>query len=313
MRVLVTGGAGFIGSHITDALLERGHEVAVVDDLSSGKRAQVPAAARFHQHDIRDAAAVRRVCDQFRPEVVCHQAAQVSVAVSVREPVLDAATNVIGTLNVLEAARAAGVGRVVFASTGGAIYGEVPEPERAAPARAPHAISPYAAAKLSVEAYLEVYRCQFQLDYRILRYANVYGPRQDPHGEAGVVAIFAARLLAAKPLSVFARATAGDPGCVRDYVYVGDVVRANVAAIEGDVKDRITNVATGVGTTTLEIANGLAGALGVTPQIEYGPQRPGDLERSVLEPAPWMGALVGLTEGLGETARWFAAQGRAGA
>lgn len=308
MKVLVTGGAGFIGSHVADALLERGHSVAVVDDLSTGKRAQVPAAARFYQHDIRDGAALRKVCEEVRPDVICHQAAQVSVSVSVREPVLDAGVNVIGTLNVLEAARSSGVQRLVFASTGGAIYGEVPDPERAAPTRLPHAVSPYAAAKLSVEAYLEVYFCQFQLDYRILRYANVYGPRQDPHGEAGVVAIFANRLLAAQPVTIFARKSTGDPGCIRDYVYVGDVVRANVAAVEGDVSDKITNVATGIGTTTAQIAHELASALGVTARIQHGPQRPGDLERSVLEPASWMGPAVGLTEGVRMTAKWFAAQ-----
>ena len=308
MRVLVTGGAGFIGSHVTDALLARGHEVAVLDDLSTGKRAQVPASARFYLHDIRDAAALDAVCKELRPDVVCHQAAQVSVSASVREPVLDAGVNVIGTLNVLDAARSSGVQRVVFTSTGGAIYGEVPEPELAKVGRAPHAISPYAAAKLSAEAYLEVYFSQFQLDYRILRPSNVYGPRQDPHGEAGVVAIFADRLLSGQAVTVFARESVGDPGCVRDYVYVGDVVRAKVAAVEGDLADRITNVATGVGTTTLQIAQELASALGVTAQIQNGPRRSGDLGRSVLQPASWMTPLVGLTEGLGETAKWFASR-----
>ena len=306
MKALVTGGAGFIGSHVTDALLARGHDVAVVDNLSSGKREQVPASARFHRLDIREAATLRDLVAELRPDVVCHQAAQVSVSASVREPVLDAEVNVIGTLNVLEAARAAGVRRVVFASTGGAIYGEIPEPELAAVGRAPQPISPYAAAKLSAEAYLKVYLSQFQLDYRILRYANVYGPRQDPHGEAGVVAIFASRLLAGQPVTVFAKKSVGDPGCVRDYVYVGDVVRANVAALEGEVDDRVTNVATGVGTTTVEIAHELASALGLSAQVQHGPQRAGDLERSVLEPASWLRPLVGLREGLAETAKWFA-------
>lgn len=307
MKALVTGGAGFIGSHVTDALLARGHEVAVVDNLSSGKREQVPAAARFHQLDIREAATLRDLVAELRPDVVCHQAAQVSVSASVREPVLDAEVNVIGTLNVLEAARATGVRRVVFASTGGAIYGEVPEPELAAVGRAPRPISPYAAAKLSAEAYLEVYLSQFQLDYRILRYANVYGPRQDPHGEAGVVAIFANRLRAGQPVTVFAKKSVGDPGCVRDYVYVGDVVRANVAALEGEVDDRVTNVATGIGTTTVEIAHELARSLGLSAQVQHGPPRAGDLERSVLEPASWLRPLVGLSGGLAETAKWFAA------
>jgi len=308
MKVLVTGGAGFIGSHVADALVGRGHEVAVVDDLSSGKREQVPASARFRQEDVRNAGRLREIFDELRPDVVCHQAAQVSVSLSVREPVLDASVNVIGTLNVLEAAKHAGTKRVVFASTGGAIYGEIPEPERATTARAPHAFSPYAAAKLASEAYLEVYRSQYGLEYRVLRYANVYGPRQDPHGEAGVVAIFSKRLLAGEPLTVFAKKAVGDDGCVRDYVYVADVVRANVAAVEGELVEHVTNVATGVGTTTTQIALGLAAALGIAPQLGHAPPRPGDLERSVLEPAAWMGRLVALDLGLAETARWFAAQ-----
>ncbi|MCS6796957.1 MAG: NAD-dependent epimerase/dehydratase family protein [Myxococcota bacterium] len=306
MRVLVTGGAGFIGSHVVDAVLEQGAECIVVDDLSSGRREWVPAAARFVRADVCDAERIRRLFDEVRPDVVCHQAAQVSVSVSTREPLRDAQVNVLGTVALLEAAVRAGVRRFVFASTGGAIYGEVPEGQRADLDAIPRPRSPYACAKLSAEHYLGCFAHLHALETCALRYANVYGPRQDPHGEAGVVAIFTRRLLSGQPLTVFGRRRAGDGGCIRDYVYVADVVRANVQAIFGPSPPPVRNVATGIGTTTLELAHRLAVIVGVRPHIEDAPPRPGDLERSVLLPSSEE-PTVSLDEGLARTVDWFRA------
>jgi UDP-glucose 4-epimerase len=307
MKVLVTGGAGFIGSHVTDALLAAGHAVCVLDDLSSGRRENVPAAARFVQGDVREAATVARVFADFGPEVVCHQAAQVSVSVSTREPLRDAQINILGTLNLLQECVAKGVQRIVFASTGGAIYGHVPEPERATVGRQPSPSSPYACSKFAVEGYLGAYRHEFKLPFSILRYANVYGPRQDPHGEAGVVAIFCQRVLAGEPIQIYARKTQGDDGCVRDYVYVQDVVKANVAAVEGRLQADVVNVCTGVATTTLELARTLERLAGKAAELRFGPRREGDVERSVIDPgeAPPYGAPRTLEAGLAETMAWF--------
>jgi UDP-glucose 4-epimerase len=314
MRIVVTGGAGFIGSHVADAFVAAGHEVLVLDDLSTGRRENVPAGAAFVEVDIRDAEAVQAAFAGFRPEIVDHQAAQTSVSVSTREPVRDAEINVVGTINVLQACVRHRVSRVVFASTGGAIYGEVPDPERAVVGRPTHPLSPYACSKLAGEHYLYMFRHEHGLPYTVLRYANVYGPRQDPHGEAGVVAIFSQRLVAGAPIRINAMRDPGDPGCIRDYVSVTDVVKANVAAVGptgpegGSIQSDILNVCTGVPTTTLDIARGLASALGVEPQLEHGPRRAGDLERSVLDPTAFVALLgppVPLAEGLAETARWF--------
>ncbi len=182
MRILITGGAGFIGSHIADQALARGWQVAVIDNLCSGRRENVPEKAEFFKVDICDAAAVAEAFEKFKPTHVSHQAAQASVAVSVREPQQDAKVNILGSLNVLTAAKSQDVERVVFASTGGAIYGEVPEGTRAAIDTVPVPISPYACSKFAVEKYLECFRLEHDLNYTVLRYANVYGPRQDPHG-----------------------------------------------------------------------------------------------------------------------------------
>src|SRR5450755_4291243 len=233
MRVLVSGGAGFIGSHIVLGALTEGHTVAVLDNLSSGKRSNIPAEVPLFEVDLRDRAAVRAALAEFQPELVSHQAAQASVAVSVREPHLDAEINVMGGLNLLDACVALKVKKVVFASTGGAIYGEVPDGQRAAEDTRPAPISPYAISKLAFEQLLDVYRSHHGLGSTVLRYANVYGPRQDPHGEAGVIAIFFDTVLKGGSLRVNARKTEGDAGCVRDYVYVSDVARANLAALAG--------------------------------------------------------------------------------
>lgn len=308
MRVMVTGGAGFIGSHVAEALVAAGHEVSVLDDLSTGKRANLPAKANFVEIDIRDGAAVDSVFATLRPEVVTHQAAQTSVSVSTREPARDAAINVVGSIHVLEASVRHGVQRLVFASTGGAIYGEVPDGQRAQVGWPTHPLSPYACSKLAIEAYLPMYRHEHGLRYTILRYANVYGPRQDPHGEAGVVAIFCRRLLEGRPIQINAMREAGDPGCVRDYVAVTDVVRANLMAVQGRIEPDTLNVCTGVPTTTLQIAQGLQRALGVGADTTFGPKRAGDLERSVLDPTithEVIGPTRTLEDGLADTARWF--------
>lgn len=306
MRAIVTGGAGFIGSHVVESLLGQGHEVVVIDDLSSGKRENVPPRARLEVVDIRDGAAVDWVFASFHPEIVSHQAAQVSVSISTREPVRDAQINIIGSLNVLEACAKHGVRRVVFASTGGAIYGEVPEGVRATLATVPLPLSPYACSKFAVEAYLRRYRHERALESTILRYANVYGPRQDPHGEAGVVAIFTERLLAGQPVQVNARRALGDGGCVRDYVYVDDVVRTNVRAMLGEIAEPVVNVASGVPTTTRELLDAIEAASGVKVEVRQGERRVGDVERSLLEPSvDAMGSITPLADGIAKTVAWF--------
>jgi UDP-glucose 4-epimerase len=310
MRILVTGGAGFIGSHVADDLLAQGHEVMVLDDLSTGRCSNVPERADFVEIDLRDGAAVRDAIANYRPQMVSHQAAQTSVSVSAREPVRDAEINVLGSLHLLEACVAAKTERVIFASTGGAIYGEVPDGERATIDTAPAPVSPYACSKFAVENYLKAYRSEHGLDFRILRYANVYGPRQDPHGEAGVVAIFSERLLAAKPVQINARSREGDDGCVRDYVFVKDVVMANRLAVEGAIDAPITNVCSAVATTTMELARKLEHILGIRAEIGFGPRREGDVECSVLGLAPGspLAEPTSLDQGLEETARWFQAR-----
>lgn len=307
MKILVTGGAGFIGSHVADALLGASHEVLVLDDLSTGRRANVPERAQFVQGDIRDAALVAKVFADFQPDVVTHQAAQTSVSISTREPLRDAEINVLGSLNILQSCVKHKVRQLVFASTGGAIYGEVPDGQRASEDTAPNPLSPYACSKFAVEKYLTAYGREHGLRGAVLRYANVYGPRQDPHGEAGVVAIFSERVLKGEPVQVNARKQSGDAGCVRDYVYVADVVKANVWAIEGRLNKSPVNVCTGEATTTLDLARAIEQAVGSTATIRYAGRREGDVERSVLDPGnpPPLGAAVSLREGIARTIQWF--------
>ena len=308
MRVLVTGGAGFIGSNVADRFVALGHEVAILDDLSTGKRENVAEGARLVELDIRDAERVRQVVAEVKPDVISHQAAQTSVSVSTREPIRDAEVNVLGGLNVANAAVAAGVKRLVFASTGGAIYGEIREGELASEDHAKVPLSPYGCGKLAFEGYLPYYAHAHGLQSTVLRYANVYGPRQDPHGEAGVVAIFAQRLRDRQPLQINARAKPGDDGCVRDYVYVKDVVAANLAAIEGKLERGVMNVGTGFATTTRQLIEELQKELGAPAELRFAATRPGDLQRSVLDTsycASVIGAPTSLADGLRETARWF--------
>jgi UDP-glucose 4-epimerase len=308
MRIIVTGGAGFIGSHLAEAALARGYEVWVVDNLSSGKRDNVPAGAQFVELDICDSAGFEGLVGQVQPQVISHQAAQTSVSVSTREPLRDAQVNILGSLNVANAALAHKVQRVVFASTGGAIYGEIPEGTRAKEGDPTGPLSPYGCSKLSFEHYLRYYAHEHGLVSTVLRYANVYGPRQDPHGEAGVVAIFAQRLREKLPVQVNARHTPGDAGCIRDYVFVEDVVKANLAAIDGAISEPLLNVCTGEGTATRTLAEELRRELGTDSEVRDGPRRPGDLERSVLDPTRCrqvVGTATPLAEGLARTARWF--------
>ncbi len=309
MRVIVTGGAGFIGSHVADAALGRGHEVLIIDDLSSGRRENVPKAARFVELDIRDGAKLNQLVGEFKPDVIAHQAAQTSVSVSTREPIRDAEINILGSIHLANAAVEHGA-RIVFASTGGAIYGEVPEGQRAKEGDPTVPLSPYASSKLAFENYLYGYYARERgLKSTVLRYANVYGPRQDPHGEAGVVAIFSQRIKAKQPIAVYGKREPGDGGCIRDYVFVADVVKANLAAIDGKIERATMNVCTGVPATTKQLADLLLRELGGSVPVNDGPRRAGDLERSVLDPTyckSVIGELTPIEQGLATTAQWFA-------
>lgn len=310
MRILVTGGAGFIGSHIVEAALKAGHEVAALDDLSSGKPENLPAGVRLYEVDVRDRQATIDAFRDFRPDAVSHQAAQASVTVSMKDPALDASINIIGGLNVADAAQEVRAKRLVFASTGGAIYGEIAE-GAASEDHATLPISPYAIHKLAFEQLLGMYQRERGLPVTILRYANVYGPRQDPHGEAGVVAIFLRRLLAGESIQVNARLTKGDAGCVRDYIYVFDVARANLSALEGKLAPAVMNLGTGLGTATRDLAAELATLSGAKVELRDGDPRLGDVERSVLDPSralAVLGPMKDLSQGLHETTSWFREQ-----
>lgn len=284
MRALVTGGAGFIGSNLVDRLLAEGHAVDVVDNLSSGRlsnladaRADLDHEFTFHQIDICDPA-VADLVERRRPEVVFHLAAQIDVRVSVADPLLDARVNVLGSLNVLEGARRAGSRKVVFASSGGTIYGDVdPEDLPVGESQPQQPVSPYGVSKKCVTDYLHAYRVLHQLEYTSLALANVYGPRQDPHGEAGVVAIFAGRLLAGERCRIY-----GDGSQTRDYVYVDDVVDAFVRAADRG-SGLLCNIGTGTETSVVELYRTMAEQLGVTDEPEHAPARPGELARSCLD------------------------------
>jgi len=298
VRAVVTGGAGFIGSTLVDALVERGDEVHVVDDLSSGRREQVAAAARLHVLDVREPLA--DALADARPEVVFHLAAQIDVRRSVADPVADAATNVLGTLQVLELARAHDA-QVVFASTGGAIYGECDAPATEAAERRP--VSPYGTSKLAAEEYLAAWNRLYGTGHVALRLGNVYGPRQDPHGEAGVVAIFLSRIRDGERATIF-----GDGSQTRDYVFVQDVVRAFVAAVGAD--GGVFNVGTGIETSVRELWQGCTEAAGLGAEAAQAESRLGELQRSSLDAGRaertlgWR-AEVDLPAGLRRTWEWI--------
>jgi UDP-glucose 4-epimerase len=310
MRVLVTGGAGFIGSTVVDRMLAHGHEVFVLDDLSSGKLANLEEARRegsvhLQRMDIRSDA-VPAYIDRSRPDVVCHLAAQPGIPVSVADPMLDASANIIGLLNVLIASAASGVRKVVFAASGGAMYGTqakfpVEETARGIPA------SPYAITKRAGDDYLRVFKNERGLDFTSLALANVYGPRQDPHGEAGVVAIFSQKLLRGEAPTIY-----GTGNDTRDYVYVDDVAHAFVLALDKGSGETF-NIGTGIETSTLMIYKMLAAAAGYEGEPIFGPPRAGDLPRNSIDPTkaemglgwkPW----TPLAEGLRQTILSFAGE-----
>lgn len=276
MRAIVTGGAGFIASHLTDALAARGGDVLVVDDLSRGRRENVAPQAELEVVDVRDHGRLVRAFERHRPDVCFHFAAQPDVRISVDRPAFDCEINVIGTINVLQAARVAGA-RIVFASTGGAIYGECERPATEDDPRRP--LAPYGTAKLCAEEYIATFQRLYGGGHVVLRLGNVYGPRQDPHGEAGVVAIFLGLLAEGGTPKVF-----GDGSQTRDYIYVDDVVRAALAAVETGASG-VFNVGTGRETSVLELLDACCRAAGVETAPEFAPPRQGELARNALDPS----------------------------
>ncbi len=312
-RILVTGGAGFIGSHVADGYVAAGHQVCVVDNLSTGKKANVNPAARFYEIDIRS----DNLDDIFKaeqPEIVNHHAAQISVPESVRNPKMDADVNILGFINVLQCSIRHDVKKIIFISSGGAIYGEADE-YPTSESYMPNPLSPYAITKLVSEHYLKFYRHQYGIDFTVLRYANIYGPRQIPKGEAGVVAIFIENLLAGRSsvINIYPE----DPrGMERDYCYVGDVVKANIAALESGSGD-VFNIGTGIATKTADlfdmIYENIPNQIPDLSNPERGPARQGDIRRSCLnikKPKKELGwfPTTSLREGISKTIEWYIVQ-----
>jgi UDP-glucose 4-epimerase len=303
--ILVTGGAGFIGSHVVDQLVSKNYKVVVIDDLSTGSLANLNSHTEFRQLDIRSPK-VHELIVQFKPKAICHLAAQVSVRNSVEEPERDAAINILGSINLFQAAVKAGVPKVIFSSTGGAIYGEQDyfPADEAHPLRP---VSPYGVAKMAVEKYLDFYRWEHGLNYVALRYANVYGPKQDPHGEAGVVAIFTKKLLAQQPATIN-----GDGAQTRDFVYVEDVARANVLALESSFSGAL-NIGTAIETDINALFQLLRKLTDSTMQEYHGPPKPGEQRRSVIDYGKARAVLqweplTPLEQGLKETLNYFQAK-----
>ncbi|MDI9374217.1 MAG: NAD-dependent epimerase/dehydratase family protein [Thermotogota bacterium] len=301
---LVTGGAGFIGSHIVDALIKDGKIPIVIDNLSSGKIENLDPRALFYQQDITDCEMMERIFMLHKPKAVFHLAAQISVSKSVREPEEDARVNIIGTIRLLQMAIKYGVRKVIFSSTGGAIYGDdvkkIPTDEN----EFPKPLSPYGIAKFSTENYLRFFAGEHGFKYATLRYANVYGPRQDPHGEAGVVAIFSRRMLKGENVVIF-----GDGECVRDYVYVEDVARANLLAMERLENDTV-NIGTAIGTSVNGLFEKMKVTSGYSKEAIHEAPRPGDLKKSILNYSKASTLLdwepsVPLEKGLEKTIEYF--------
>ena len=302
MRILVTGGAGFIGSHLTDAFLNRGDQVTVVDDLSAGSAARLDERVVLHTQSITEAEPLAALVEEIRPALVCHLAAQIDVRASVASPADDAQVNVVGTVNVLEAARRVGA-RVLFCSSGGALYGrDAPIPTVESEPPLPE--SPYGVAKFCAEQYVGVYNRLHGTAHAVLRLANVYGPRQDPTGEGGVVAIFCSRAHAGKRPTIY-----GDGKQTRDYVYVGDVAAAFLAAAEVG-RPGSWNIGTGIETTVLDLAAIIGEAAGRAVEPEFAPPRPGELARSALaaelagRDLGWSAA-TSLADGVRAVYRWI--------
>lgn len=275
-RILVTGGAGFIGSHVVDAYIDKGHQVAIVDDLSTGNKKNINPKAKFYKVDIKDAMKLQKVFNVERPEIINHQAAQKDVRRSVEDPIFDARINILGSINLMQLAIKFKIKKFIFASSGGAIYGEaktVPTPEDYLPSP----VSPYGIAKLTTEKYLDYYQHEFKLPYVALRYANVYGPRQDPKGEAGVVAIFVGKLLKNETPTIN-----GDGKNTRDYVYVGDVVAANIIATAKDISGAY-NIGTDLETDVNELAEKIVKLTNTNKEPKHGPAAAGEQRRSCLD------------------------------
>jgi UDP-glucose 4-epimerase len=305
MKVVVTGGAGFIGSHVVDAYVAAGHQVIVIDNLCSGKRENLNPQARFVEQDILDPATADLIRAE-RPDVLNHHAAQIDVRRSVADPAFDARTNVLGTLGLLEAARQAGVKKVLFVSSGGAVYGEqetfpAPETHQTWP------VSPYGVSKRSGELYCHFFQAEYGLPFVAFRYSNVYGPRQDPHGEAGVVAIFSGKMLRGEPVTVN-----GDGTQTRDYVFVGDVARMSLRALERDATGPV-NIGTGVETDVNVLAGTLREVAGSRSDIQHGPAKGGEQRRSVVDIRRARAVFgwqpeVPLRDGLARTVEFFRAR-----
>ncbi len=304
MRILVTGGAGFIASHVVDAYVKDGHEVVVLDNLSFGTREFVNPKARFYEVDIRNKKEIETIFKKEKPEILNHHAAQISVRESVADPLNDAQINILGFLNLLEAGRKNGLRKVIFASSGGVVYGEAekfPTAENYLPL---NPLSPYGVSKLTSEYYLKFYHKTYDIDYLALRYANVYGPRQNPHGEAGVVAIFTLKLLKGETPIIN-----GDGLQTRDYVYVGDVVEANKEALISSGIGAF-NIGTSRETNVIEIFDNIKKLIGINIGASHGPAKSGEQKRSCLDADLAQKALgwkakVGLKDGLKKTVEYF--------
>jgi len=308
MKVLLTGGAGFIGSWVGEALIADGNEIFIIDDLSTGKIQNIPKDANFVKADIKDRDRLEKIFEDFKPEVVNHHAAQMNVRNSVEDPIFDAQVNILGTINLLELSIQHEIKKFMFASTGGAIYGE-PEDIPCIEDTLPAPVSPYGISKYAVEQYLNYYKAVHGLSHVVLRYSNVYGPRQNPHGEAGVVAIFCDRIKYGNPCEIF-----GDGKQTRDYVYVEDVARANILSL--NAKDAILNIGTAVETSVNDIVSKLRTVTNRDVQVVYSPRRRGEVDRIALEIKRAEELLgwsphVSLEEGLSRTWEWFSSE-RAG-
>ncbi len=302
-KILVTGGAGFIGSHVVDACLAAGHEVAVFDNFSTGKQEYVADGVEIFEGDITDRLRVQEVLQEWKPEIINHHAAHIQVGYSVENPQFDAENNVLGVLNVMEEARSVGtVQKVIMASTGGAMYGDQPVPFHEG--MSPQPLSPYGISKRAGELYLHYYFVQYGIPYVVLRYSNVYGPRQNPHGESGVIAIFMEKILKGEQPKIN-----GTGENTRDYVFVSDVARANLAALQYEGVGEF-NIGTNTETSTNEVFQKVVAAMGVDIPQEHGPARPGEQVRSVLDYSKAQRELgweptVALEEGITQTAASF--------
>lgn len=309
MRILITGGAGFIGSHVADALIERGHRVTILDNLSSGSEENVNRRAKFQKFDLSNRKRLEKLFEKTQPEAILHFAAQINVRASVDDPTNDATTNIMGSLSLIDLAVKHGVKRFVFSSTGGAMFDDItPRPTPESILAAP--LSPYGIAKLTIEHYLRFFHQVHGLPYIVLRYANVYGPRQNAHGEAGVVSIFLTRML-----DNIAPTINGNGLQTRDYVYVGDIVEANVLALDSNISEGVYHIGTGIETSVNDIFRMLNWQFGKTFEETHGPAKSGETMASALdarlarEILGWQ-PKVALAEGLVATATWFKARNR---